>query len=414
MADWVVTSKNGRVAIYGARKIVKGIPRDRLSWRDQSGKQRHSMLAVDANDPNRAKRVAKIKAEEIAKGKAEANLSRADRLELLESKDALFECGISPSEAARTMAAIMRKLEGTGAEPLDAIQFYLESHPIESAKVDTFQTGMVQELKDLGKSERYIRDQRLMAKKVAESFPDRKIATITTKEIERFLVDGGGQPKTYNNRRSSLFTLFQWAIRKGYARKNPVESIPKRKESRSITCYTAEDVSKILAKCDDALKPWVLLQAFGCLRSSEVCRVEWGKHVDPVRGIIRATHDITKTEQTRIIEMEDNLKEWLIPLNRFSGPVYRAKSENAIGKRNRIRLAEAIKAAKVKPIPNGLRKSCASHLVPRCDHIGAAAEMMGHTVAEMKRSYRELVSKEDSDKYWSITPQGVRKALSVA
>jgi site-specific recombinase XerD len=410
MADWLVTSKNGRFHVYGARKMVNGIPRDRLSWFDGEGKQRHTMLAVDKHDPKRAQRRAKQIAEELAKGRTESNLTRHDRLEILGAKDALFGTGRKPAEVCREYRGFLDSLEPTGKTPSEAVSDFLQRNPAQSATVEQVATELKAELERLGKSERYRRDQNLTLFRLCERFPTREIGSLGKTEMERFLEEWGGEPKTYNNHRGSLVTVFNWAMRKGYANRNPVSDLPKVKEIRSISCYSPEDIAAILAKCDENLLPWVLLQAFGCLRSAEVCRVEWGKHVDPVRGIIRATSAITKTGQTRIIEMQPNLVDWMIPLNRFSGPVYHGKTENGIGSTNRKRLAKAIEAAGVTPIPNGLRKACASHLIPQCDHIGAAAEMMGHTVSEMKQSYRELVSKEESDLYWSLTRQKVRKA----
>lgn len=403
---WVVTSKNGRCRVHGKRCVIAGIERDRLNWTDGEGRQRFTMLAIDSKDPGRARKRAQEIVEDLAAGKVEATVSKRDVSAIFGAKDALRGTDLGPVEVCRRYRQLLDELEPLGVDPLDAVLDYARRNAIKGVPVPVAVAEMVSDLERGRKSERYVRDMRAAGNRLAQEFGAREIGSLTRREVEQFLYDWGGQPKTFNNHRGQLFTIFRWAIRKGYARVNPVEGIDKHRERRHVSCYTAKDMAKILGKTPPDLVPWVVLQAFGCLRSSEVCRVEWGKHIDLNRGIIRATEEVTKTTQTRIIEMPENLQEWLEPHRKLGGTVYIGASENSIGKKMRLEMAPVYKAAKVESIANGFRKSCASHLIPRCRHIGEAAEMMGHTVSEMKRSYRELVSAEDSEAYFGIFPRG--------
>ena len=343
-------------------------------------------------------------AEDLAAGKVEATVSKRDVAAIFGARDALRGANVGPVEACRRYRQLLDELEPLGIDPLDAVLDYARRNEIKGKAIPLAAAEMIADLERQGKSERYVRDMRGAGNKLAEAFGSREIGSLTRREVEEFLYDWGGKPKTFNNHRGQLFTVFRWAIRKGYARVNPVEGIDKHKERRRVSCYSAEDMEAILSKAPDELIPWIVLQAFGCLRASEVCRVEWGKHLDLDRGIIRATEEVTKTTQTRIIEMPENLQEWLGPHRALGGTIYTGKTENAIGKRNREEMLAVYRAAGVSSISNGFRKACASHLIPRCRHIGEAAEMMGHTVAEMKRSYRELVSAEEAEKYFGIFP----------
>ncbi len=406
MADWAVTSRNGRVRVLGKRVSIKGKPRDRLNWTDAQGKQRHTMLAVDEADPDRAVRRAGQIAEEESRGASEASLSRTDRMMLLDARDVLHGSDVTVDQACRHYALMMDSLKRLDITPMEVVSRYVTSHHFEEITVSDFGIRYLDELETQGKSDRYKRDMNLMVVYLRERFGNRLVSSISRDEIETFckLKWGQKKPKTWNKNRGTLYTIFQRAVKRGHIAANPVDEISKRKVKREVKAYTAKDVESILEHTPDEVIPWVVLQAFGCLRSAEVARLEWGKHIDLDRAIIRATEEITKTEITRIIPMSDNLVEWLKPHRQLGGKVYEG-TELGIGSRNRKALAKVRKAAKVEDMDNGLRKACASHLVPMRSHIGAAAEEMGHTEAEMKRSYRELKSKEEAEEYWAIFPK---------
>jgi integrase len=416
MSDWVITSKNGRIRVYGSRKKIGGKMRDRLNWTDKSGSQRHTTLAIDKHDARRAQRYATELAERESKGTASSDLRASDKLQLYSGKDALEGTGIGVDVACRGYRRCMEILEGTGLTPEAAAERIADLAGKKTATVEQVELDLMSELEASGKSVRYIRDMKLALLNLRTEFEGRNIGEITRGEIQAYITEKAGRlaAKTWNNTRGSVYSIFEWSIKKGYALKNPVRAIPKKKIKRSIKAYTSEDVEKILAKSPPELIPFVVLQAFGCLRSAEVCRVKWTEHIQLDKMIIRATEDITKTTETRIIKIPKNLAEWLKPYQEINTPLYEG-TELGIGSRMRKRLAKAIPAAGVKGIPNGLRKACASHLVPKCQHIGEAAEMMGHTVSEMKKSYRELRSEAEADIYWDISPKikkpkGRRKA----
>ena len=83
--------------------------------------------------------------------------------------------------------------------------------------------------------------------------------------------------------------------------------------------------------------------------------------------------------------MTANLKAWLEPLARESGPVYPAGVY-------RVRFLEAVRTAGITPWPpNALRHSAASYQLALSQNSAATAFQMGHNETVLNNSYKELV-----------------------
>lgn len=241
-----------------------------------------------------------------------------------------------------------------------------------------------------------------------QAFGDRIVAGITAAEIDDWLVHLGLSAQSQNNYRAVLRAFFAYAVRRDYARSNPVERIEKVKiTDRPPGIFTPEQLTKLLSKATPATLPVLALGAFAGLRQAEIFRLNW-QEIDLQRGYIEVTAAKSKTAQRRLVRMTENLRLWLLPFAGRSGPVWPGRAPGSHGSEANWRSAvlPVREAAGITDWPdNGLRHSFASYHLAKFRDANALALEMGHTTTKLIFAhYRELVRPEDAERYWNIRP----------
>lgn len=407
MSDWIVRSKNGRVSVLGSRVMFRGAPRDRLSWNDLEGKRHQTMIAVDPANDQRAMERAQVIAEEVAGDSTTAGLARSDVQELLAARDALIFSGMAVDVVAREYAEALRVLDGCGGSVLDAARFFAKAHITQSVSMEDCVADFMGGLERKGRSVDYVKTFRKFSARVLRQFPDRMVVSISAAEIEAWLYEIAAHlaPKSFNNYLTSMVTIFNFAMKRGWCAVNPAASIDRRSVKRNIEVYSQEEISKILNGLDGYFVPWVVLQCFGCLRAAEVARVRWGTNIklDRAEPVIRVTEDVAKGDdgQPRIVYLQPNVVRWLKPLAGKDGErVYPGDFEKVLSS-----LWDGLSSRRsvvgVPTLRNGLRKTCASNLAAILP-AAEAAEMMGHSLKKLKQNYQEMITRDEAELYWKI------------
>ena len=132
------------------------------------------------------------------------------------------------------------------------------------------------------------------------------------------------------------------------------------------------------------------------------------------RGFVHVQADRTKSARRRLVKMAPNLIAWLQPFADQTGPVYDG------GKRSyHLAISDLVDVINgkgldtpartvTKPVKwplNGLRHSFASYFLAKHHDAAKLALEMGHTTTRLIfESYRELVTPEAAELYWSILP----------
>jgi type I site-specific restriction endonuclease len=147
-----------------------------------------------------------------------------------------------------TVNAAARVLEPFEATLLEAAKFYAE-HLSRVNKSETV-AKVVKEI--LASKEhdnlrpRYLSDLRVRLNRFAESFGERKIASLTAGEIDGWLRGLQVKPLTRNTFRLRLSTLFEFAIIRGWCQKNLMAEVPKIRASASaIGVLTPEEFARL-------------------------------------------------------------------------------------------------------------------------------------------------------------------------
>lgn len=195
--------------------------------------------------------------------------------------------------------------------------------------------------------------------------------------------------------------MFSFAVKRGYAANNPLAAIDKvRVVAKAPGIITPEQCKKLLDAADKEILPVIAIQAFCGVRTAEVLRLDWS-NVYLVRGHIEVEPEQAKGARRRLAYISDNLKSWLQPYVGRTGKLW-PKSHMEFYRD----LEKARTDAGIKRWPsNALRHSYASYHLAHHQNAAALALQMGHTSQNMVFSnYREVVTREDANEYWTICP----------
>jgi len=313
--------------------------------------------------------------------------------------------------AQRVMAAAcFERLKPYGFTLEHAVDFFIDhlKSTRRSVSVAVLIPEYVASKRQKGNRERSLKDVAHRLSVFEKSFGDRIVSNITTAEIDDWLTHLALSAQSQNNYRAVLRAFYTHAVRRDYARSNPVERIDKVKISdRPPGIFTPEQLTRLLDNATPATLPVLVIGAFAGLRQAEIFRLTWDE-IDLSRGFIEIKAAKSKTAQRRLVHMADNLRLWLAPFAGKTGPVWPGRAPGSHGCESNWRAAimPVRLAAKITDWPdNGLRHSFASYHLAKHSNANALALEMGHTTTKLIFAhYRELVRPEDAERYWNIRP----------
>ncbi len=169
-----------------------------------------------------------------------------------------------------------------------------------------------------GLSDRYIETLRTYLLRFADSFQT-NIGSINTGAIGRWLDSLKIGPRSRNNVRQAVVTLFNFARRRGYLPKGEtteaadVETV--RDHEGEIAILTPAELSKLLKKSKPLYQLYFALAAFSGIRSAELLRLEWSE-INFEKGHIEVKARKAKTATRRLVPLQSNLAKWLAPHRR--------------------------------------------------------------------------------------------------
>ena len=339
---------------------------------------------------------------------------------------------LSAARLAEAEAAF-RTCDQAGLSLTEAVRFaVLQAKP--PAGVISVGRAIEQALAEKSRSKRptYLADLAKRWRRFERWLPVEKrkaINGITKLDIRRFLNECKLKPVGERNMLRNLSVLFTWAVNQHHMAENPClgmavdESIKKKlgvkilsiEEARKLfhlvaagfTVEAAEHEMDTWRERSGALSislspmdlaPIITVGCFGGIRPEESARMPWDM-VDFKRRHIDLPADITKAGERRIVDMTDNLVEWLLSCRKESGPLLPVNF-----RRKRWALC---KEMNWKEWPeNVLRHSYGSYPLARHRNAALTAEQMGHKNARMLYAhYREVVKdSDDIASYWNLLP----------
>ena len=294
-----------------------------------------------------------------------------------------------------------KKLAEFGKTIADAIAFYLPHLQANNRKC-TFRElvdKLLSAKKSDGASERYLIDLRCRLGQFSENFGDRIVSEIQCHEIDEWLRGLKVSPVTRNNSRRVLRTAFSFAVKRNYCVDNPVTKTAKAKEVDGIIgILTVAEAARLLENATPDVLPYLAIGLFAGLRRAEIERLDWSE-IDFESGLIEVTAQNSKTAQRRLVTMQPNLREWLLPLRKHTGNVTPANCFREL-------FEQARAAAGIAKWPdNALRHSFASYHLAHFKNAASTALELGHHDSRITFAhYRELVKPKNAEKYWNLFP----------
>lgn len=260
-----------------------------------------------------------------------------------------------------------------------------------------------------GVSAVHLRDFTYRLERFAKKHAKRLVAEITTKDVDAWIFGLKNAPQSKDKHRRLLHNFFGYCAGRGYTDENPVARAAKVKVIRKAPgILTPADTAALLAAAPAEIVPALAIGFFAGLRTAEIERLDW-REIDLRRGFIEITAQKAKSSQRRLVEITANLRAWLEPHARLSGPVRLTEM------RHKDRFDLARKAAGVAWPANACRHSFASYHLALHQDAAKTALQLGHTnTAVLFQHYRELATPDDANAFFAITPQTAVPANVIA
>jgi integrase len=361
---------------------------------------------------------------ELSRGEAHGHtMSPKERASYGRAMELLKPTGLSLEVGIATLSEAIKILGGNRV--IEAVKFYRVRNPDTLPKhtVQTVVDELVAMKEGRKKSVRYVSDLRNRLDSFASAFAV-PISDVLTVDIQRWLDGLGVSAQTHKNFRTVLFTLFAFAERRGYILKgeNPVSGTERIETNGGhVSIYTPEEITRLLDVASKDFLPVIAIGAFCGLRSAELERLHWHE-LDLKRGHLAIGADKAKTASRRIIPIPDNLKLWLEPYAKRSGPVWKGTHDEFYDAQQDTARATAVEADAEKGIeavaaldwkPNALRHSFISYRLAVTQSAAQVALEAGNSPSVVFRHYRELVNPEDALRWFAVAPNRAANVIAV-
>lgn len=295
-----------------------------------------------------------------------------------------------------------------GVNLADLVAFYKSHVQQPSATLDKVCELYIEAAAD--KSQRYRETLRHYTKRLREAFPGVSIASIKADALDKYLLANFPNPKTRNNHRGALCSLFAFAQRKNFLPVGLTEAKKTERPTNKVVepcTVSSQDMTKLLNECTDKrLVAFLAIGAFAGCRAAEIIRMKW-KHVH--EDSIVLPPEITKTNRRRIADVPQNLAAWLKPLRGEPEENVTYPQSHKVYRRT----LKLFRKTGITRDQNALRHTFVScHLEKHCDP-SRTAKTAGHSLAVLEQHYLKLVSKSDAEAWFNIFPSEDKKYVPV-
>lgn len=229
------------------------------------------------------------------------------------------------------------------------------------------------------------------------------ISEITHVELETWF---DGRHEAHSSQQSNLgrlSALFIFCKRRGIIESNPCDLVERVRVDKHPPKILTVAESRMLLECVSREHPKRLAYFVLCLlagvRPIEATRLTREK-IDLVRGTIRVDSDVSKVRTLRYIHLMPAAAAYLklaLEIHDALLPISRATQKRWVrDMRDRMKFA-----AWPSDI---LRKTFASYLISEWQDAARVSLEMGNSPGVLLRFYRELVTREQAEEFWSIRP----------
>jgi hypothetical protein len=247
-----------------------------LVWHE--GRQRYRKAFRNLE---RATEQASVVAKRLESGhRTAAKLSNADAQAFGIAMKDLAPLNVPLTVAVKEFAQASKLIGGTSI--VEAARFYAERRPTQNTAIsahDAVEEFLVAKASD-GVGNRYLQDVRSRLRRFGRAF-SMPLSNVTSALMDPWLRKVAAHPRTRNNLRQRIVTLFRWARDRGYlARELETEAdrLPRAKEKgHDIEVFSPDAMAVLLRAADDTLRPYLAIRAFAGVRDSRTAQDDMGQ-----------------------------------------------------------------------------------------------------------------------------------------
>lgn len=320
-----------------------------------------------------------------------------------------------PLHVATAELVAARSLLPQGATLVQAVEFFARHHGHGRTRKNV--GAVVAEFLDgrrkAGRSAVHIKDLSSRLTRFASAF-ECPMDTVNILEVDRFLERLNVQGRTRLNYLRHIGSLFRFAARRKYLPRETLDDLlsvdrPKVEEGE-ILIFSPEEIRELLETARPEMAPWLAIGAFAGLRSAELQRLDWSE-VQLERGFIEVPASKAKTASRRLVPIVENLRAWLHPVSRPSGPVtiFANMSKQIDWLTAAVNQVRRDKADGRPPFVwkrNALRHSFVSYRLAQIQDVARVALEAGNSTGVIFRNYRELVTNSEAADWFGVVPRG--------
>lgn len=292
----------------------------------------------------------------------------------------------------------------------DALKQFLADHASAGVGLTVAQAAdaHVDGLERRGLSTRHVGGTRVRLAHFVAKFGDRRLNSITGAEISKWIHGMKAAPATERNFKLAISPLFSDALKRGELVRNPLATVRTAKDrgEHQPEIFTPAEVTRFMATCPESIRAVMAIQFFGGLRNAEALRLTWDR-VRMLEGVIDISVGTSKTASRRLVTISPNLRKWLEPLARTSGPVAPLPAAY------RYQLDAHREALDFAWKDNGARHSFISYLMSIKEDAAYVANQAGNSPGVIHASYKALVTKREAESYFAIVPDTGEKVIQM-
>lgn len=395
--EWPILVKQGSVTAKIFRTPENGKDRFTVEWYE--GGQRKRLTRVDLEE---AKTEAKFVAERLNAGQGEIlALSGKDRDSFQHAKAKLRALDIPLADAIDEYVAA----KAIGVPLLAAAKHYQETHfaklPAKTV-TEVYEEMLAAKRKD-GASDAYLHDLKSRLGHFSRDFKAR-IADVQTSDLDAWLRSLNLSPRSRNNHRNTIVSLFNFARAAGYLNRDRIPAAKHtalaKAKRKAISFFTPQEFAKLLNADDKIIRPLFVLGGCAGLRTEEIKRLSW-EDIRWEESSIVISEDTSKggeARRRRIAPLTVPAAAWLADWKNKTGRVLPLDQPD-----QRVRaVCETVGVAWKR---NGLRHSFITYRVATEKDFVKVAYEAGNSPAMIRSNYDAVATEKEGKLWFSVMPK---------
>lgn len=352
------------------------------------------------------------------------------RREAVAAEQLLEPFGLGLLESVEQHLQALRELGDFAKEPgaLQTATRHFATWRAEQSKSVSFET-LATEFLTLRESHGISRGYRGQVEKVRSSLGPAlaqigTIAAVNARQLEDAMHAQGWSPATFAAYRRVVSAILAHGVRREYLQQNLVAKIaPPRLAGRDVSVLSLIQAKALLQGTPPRLLPFIAIGLFAGLRPTEILRLDWRDIDLPRRRLFVRPKALAKERSGRLVPIEENLHNWLLPHRQDAGLVvppenfrwrFRDTRRNADGLLVQWFAEEPDRCAREailerQWVQDAMRHTCASAWSSLHEDLARTSRWLGHSEHVHRRHYLKSMPAEAAKEYFAILPEGPRQ-----